>query len=297
MNIQQAKAIPLAALLDRLGCEPRAKRGDDVWYCSPFREEQKPSFKFNQTKNIWFDFGEWKGGDAIELVKQLFQLQDVSTSLTKLDELIGSDRPVLRPRPPPMSKPQELASSWLKLTAAGPIKSKALLDYLGCRGIHADVAGRYLQEVHYLRGNKPAVALGIKNQSDGFEIRDTKDKRCLGTKDITVFAGSRHRVWVFEGMFDFLSAIECFGGELDGTAIVLHGVGMKRRAVDQILHLRPTLVELYRDNDDAGEKLFRYLQSELPEPTIVDWSSLYAGYNDLNQWHVETRVLCPTGTD
>ena len=291
MNIQQAKAIPLATLLDRLGCEPHARRGDDVWYCSPFRDEQKPSFKFNQNKNIWFDFGEWKGGDAIELVKQLFQLGDVSASLAKLDELIGSDRPVLRPRPPPSSKPQVSTSSWLKLTDAGSIKSRALRSYLSQRGITSDVANRYLREVHYLRGDTPAIALGLENQSGGFEIRDTKDKRSLGAKDITVLGGPPQRVWLFEGMFDFLTAASQFGGKLDGTVIVLHGVGMKEKAVEQIRKLRPSVIELYRDNDEAGEKLLSHLQSELPQPTIVDWASLYAGYNDLNQWHVETRSL------
>jgi hypothetical protein len=40
---------------------------DQGWYLSPFRNEATPSFKVNQSANLWYDFGEGKGGTVIVL--------------------------------------------------------------------------------------------------------------------------------------------------------------------------------------------------------------------------------------
>ena len=65
------------------------------------------------------------------------------------------------------------------------------------------------KEIHYeLRGRK-FFALGFKNQSEGFEIRNPYYKGCIKTKDISII---RHQngeiqchVCIFEGFMDFLS--------------------------------------------------------------------------------------------
>ena len=66
MNSQQAKRIPLKDLLARLGHQPHHEKSGEFWYLSPFRPETEPSFKINLERNIWFDFGEGKGGTVID---------------------------------------------------------------------------------------------------------------------------------------------------------------------------------------------------------------------------------------
>ena len=58
MNIQEAKAIPLADYLQCLGYSPVKRQGCNLWYKSPLRTESEPSFKVNTELNRWFDFGQ-----------------------------------------------------------------------------------------------------------------------------------------------------------------------------------------------------------------------------------------------
>lgn len=39
-----------------LGYNPVRRQGDSLWYKSPFRDEQEPSFKVNIERNLWYDF-------------------------------------------------------------------------------------------------------------------------------------------------------------------------------------------------------------------------------------------------
>lgn len=58
MNSKQAKELSLPNFLHQLGYAPVHRRGNDIWYTSPFRpNEQTPSFKIDYSKNFWFDFG------------------------------------------------------------------------------------------------------------------------------------------------------------------------------------------------------------------------------------------------
>ena len=71
--IKEIKSIPLAAFLSRLGHEPAARKGTRLWYKSPLRQEQTPSFKVETTLNCWYDFGLGKGGNIIDLTTELYQ--------------------------------------------------------------------------------------------------------------------------------------------------------------------------------------------------------------------------------
>ena len=42
--------------MHNLGYNPVRRQGDSLWYKSPFRDEQEPSFKVNMERNLWYDF-------------------------------------------------------------------------------------------------------------------------------------------------------------------------------------------------------------------------------------------------
>ena len=63
MDIEAMKRFPIEDFLARLGHHPVQRRANAVWYKSHYREEHTPSFKVNPEKNLWFDFGEGKGGN------------------------------------------------------------------------------------------------------------------------------------------------------------------------------------------------------------------------------------------
>lgn len=61
----KAKQIDLVDYLSALGHRPQKVRNSDYWYLSPLRTEKTPSFKVNQTRNVWYDRCIGKGGNTI----------------------------------------------------------------------------------------------------------------------------------------------------------------------------------------------------------------------------------------
>ena len=47
MNMNEAKQIRIEEYLHSLGYSPVRQQGGSLWYNSPFRDEQEPSFKVN----------------------------------------------------------------------------------------------------------------------------------------------------------------------------------------------------------------------------------------------------------
>jgi hypothetical protein len=70
MNITEAKNIPLADWLQSIGINPCKRQGNNLWYFSPFRNEEEASFKVNLARNEWYDFGSGKGGNIIDFVME-----------------------------------------------------------------------------------------------------------------------------------------------------------------------------------------------------------------------------------
>ncbi len=287
MNIEQAKQIPLEDFLRRLGYEPSRQGRDQLWYVSPLRDEDTPSFKVNRSRNAWFDFGLGKGGDIVDLVKQLERLGSVSEALVRIEELVGS---VPAPTRSPRASVDHEPVPTLELTNIGPVQSKLLVGYMRARGIDPHRVQNYVQEAHYQRGGDRYFALAFANNSGGYELRNPNFKGTLGAKDITVFEGDPNLVLVFEGFFDFLSLVMLEGGKPDGTVIVLNSVAKREKAIETIRKLNPKIVELYRDHDPAGEQLVPFFRSGLPNAEVIDKSDLYRGYNDLNDWYANREL-------
>ena len=72
MNTNEAKRIRIEEYLHSLGYNPVRRQGNSLWYKSPFRDEQEPSFKVNTERNLWYDFGAGKGGNIIALARELY---------------------------------------------------------------------------------------------------------------------------------------------------------------------------------------------------------------------------------
>jgi DNA primase len=83
MNCEQANQIDLVNYLYTLGFNPQKVRGADYWYLSPLREENEPSFKVHNVKNIWYDHGLAKGGKLIDFVMEYYHC-NVTEALKKL---------------------------------------------------------------------------------------------------------------------------------------------------------------------------------------------------------------------
>ena len=84
MNISQAKQIDLVDFLEKEGYKAVKNKGNNHWYCSPIRSENTPSFKVDSKRNEWFDYGLNKGGDILDLAKELYHVRTTSEALAAL---------------------------------------------------------------------------------------------------------------------------------------------------------------------------------------------------------------------
>ena len=205
--IKEIKSIPLAAFLSRLGYELAVRKGTRLWYKSPLRQEQTPSFKVETTLNCWYDFGLGKGGNLIDLATELYQ----STDLRYLMRCIANSYPVPSVQTVASSFATRHSAPSIERFEVVPLEHRALVAYLQERGIPAHIAKAKCKEAHYGVNGKSYFAVAFDNISGGWELRNRYFKGCRGRKDISYLPWSRDgpstECTVFEGFIDYLSAL------------------------------------------------------------------------------------------
>ncbi len=280
--IKEIKSIPLAAFLSQLGHEPTARKGTRLWYKSPLRQEQTPSFKVETTRNCWYDFGIGNGGNIIDLATELYQ----STDLRYLMRCIANSYPVPSVHTVASSFPQQHSAPSMERFEVMPLEHRALVAYLQERGIPAHIAKAKCKEAHYSVNGKTYFAVAFENVSNGLELRNRYFKGCRGRKDISYLPWSRDgpstECAVFEGFIDYLSALtlDIISG---ADAIILNSVVNVNKAVPYLKDY--TAINCYLDNDNAGQTALAELKA-IYGSIVIDRSTLYSEFNDLNDFLV-----------
>ena len=278
--IKEIKSIPLASFLSQLGHEPTARKGTRLWYKSPLRQEQTPSFKVETTLNCWYDFGLGRGGNIIDLATEMYQ----STDLRYLMRCIADSCPVPSVQTVASSYPQRHSAPSMERFEIVPLEHRALVAYLQERGIPAHIARAKCKEAHYSVNGRFYFAVAFENISGGRELRNRYFKGCRGRKDISYLPWARDgpstECAVFEGFIDYLSALTL--GIISGAdAIILNSVVNVNKAVPSLRNY--TVINCYLDNDTAGRTALTELTA-IYGSTVIDRSTLYSEFNDLNEY-------------
>ena len=276
-QINLLKQLPIADYLAYRGYNPVYRTGQRLRYYSPIRQEDTPSFWVDQVLNRYKDFGSNdKGDDLLQLIMRLDNCS-FHTALATLQHYAGQDD-----KPcfsfigiSPLTAATTTAPRSVKL-----LSNRSLMRYVSHRRISYPIARRYLQEVYYQHQDMNYFALGFANDKGGYVLRSAIGKRNLGQTGVTTLTvpGST-AVNLFEGVFDFLSALEYY--KLSSprcTTIVLNSTTNLEQAL-------PTLsaaqrVNTYLDNDKAGRAAFTALQQA--GVICIDRAGLYTCYNDFN---------------
>lgn len=300
MNIDQAKAIPIAQILHNLAIHPRRTSPEKSLYLSPIRKENTPSFWVYTKPNRWHDYGIGQGGDAIDLAQAYlkFTREDhtVSDALRWLSNigLAPIELPSFYPDPLPKSDPE------LLLKDKKPIQHLGLVQYLHKRGIDPELARLYLKEIHVRnrQTRKSFFALGLANVEGGYELRNPFFKGSLGPKAISFIRGSRPKpdsIHLFEGSMDYLSALmQANVRHFNGDTIVLNSVTGLPEAIAYIRNYGYRRAYSWLDNDKAGQTAtdtfaaFVRTQADLTHKAM---NRLYAPHKDVNAWHMHQRHL------
>lgn len=311
MNITQANNLDLPDLLSRMGFEPVSikKGGDHLFYYSPFRTEKEPSFNISRGEKypwVWNDFGD-RGGTVIDFAMHYQGHSDFKKALRYLESFY-SGKPKVLPKAKRVGQSQQnLFSSYgqsaqqspqkpsereLQFLHATPVANPIIYYYLiNKRCIPRPLISRYLLEVRYFNRklDKELFAFGMKNRSNGYEIRAATDeykfKSALVARDITIIEGSqplRCSLNIVEGMTDFLSLCAMYSvQQLAGDTIILHSLSSYSRAAEYIKSRGYATIYTFLDNDESGQKHTKRFKEEFGE-LVVSQSSLFAPYQDLN---------------
>lgn len=286
MDIETAKRIALDDFLESLGHSPVRCKGNVLWYLSPLREERTASFKVDIELNCWYDFGLGRGGGIIALARELYRSNDIKYLL----ECIGRSAPSPILRFVPNVKKQKQPPAFTDI-GVSPLKPPVLLAYLRERKIDTDVAREECVEVHYTCNCKRYYAIGFRNRSGGYELRNRWFKGCIAPKDMScIKSGDETKITtclVFEGFIDYLSfltlrkdgRLPCLDA-MENDFIVLNSVTNICKTLPLLWEYGKTVCQL--DNDAAGRNAFASLCKAL-NGNAEDMSSLYNGFKDLNE--------------
>ena len=281
----KAIAVQITDFLTKLGKQPVKTSGKSLVYDSPFREEKTASFHVYLDDNRFHDFGDTsKGKNVIDLVQNLY-----GYSFSQAVELlVGTELPIA-----PISSfmGQKADNEVIKqvITEIKPLNNSSLVKYCQDRAISIGVAAKWFKEIHYTYNEKRYFGVGFENDLGGYVTRNAlmKHPNNIGIAGIaTVKSTNTQSVAIFEGYFDFLSAMEHYGCNTPtNTVIILNSVSNLKQAFPLILEA--TKINLYLDNDTAGRKAIEAIKAT--GKTVIDHSSIYANYNDFNEFLVASR--------
>lgn len=277
-QLKKLKSIPISQYLESRGYSPEQQRGNELVYFSPLRCEGTPSFFVNESKNAFHDFGGEKG-DIVRLVRLLNDC-DFPTACKTLENWApckGGNAPD--------RYTNDRKSGKIHLKRVAELQHPALIRYAESRNIPFLLAAKYCKEVHYENAGKTYFSLGFQSDKGGFELRNkigNQDfKACISPKGITTFLipGSTS-VSVFEGFFDFLSALVYFKRtEPRNSVMVLNSTSNLKEALPYLAGY--TQVFTFLDNDPVGiATTAKLTNGNLP---VIDKSSIYSGFLDFSE--------------
>ena len=283
MNSEQAKQILIENYLLSIGITPVKQSGHNLWYKSPFRNENNPSFKVNRSINQWHDFGSGEKGNIIDLVMKLTHTDSVAEALRAIEQAVSF------PQLHSFSFRQQEFSDGITDLEIKPLNHPALLELLIKRKIPISIASKYCKEIHYRLNGKFYFAIAFPNDNGGYETLNPYFKGCVPPKEITTFDRNTSSVNLFEGFMDYLSLLTMQARQADISAVVLNSVTNLEKAVPFLSE--HTLINVFFDNDEAGQLALKKLQNlNLP---VVDISKRYAGFKDVNDYLCGKKMEIP----
>jgi hypothetical protein len=285
MNSFEAKKIPIQNFLSKRGHEPSSTKANEIWYKSPFRENDKtPSFKLNLLLNTWYDFSIGKGGTIIDLSTLMYN-ENVSDTLKRLNYDYGSSV-ISKVNIQPGIKFSSTKDTF-KLEKVSDLEHFRLIEYLNSRNININLAKKYLKEIFFTvtKTNSFNFALAIENELNGYEFRNIFMKGSINGKSYTIInPGNNQDIAIFEGFIDFLSFLTDHNlQDFQSTVLILNSVNLRNESLAVFEKHSYKKAYCFLDNDKAGQETLEFYQENLTLP-IIDKSVIYKKFDDYNEY-------------
>ena len=281
MNCNQFNSVKLEEVLISLGHHPTKQNEKEAWFLNPFSTENHASFKINKNMNYWYLHSEGIGGNNVDFMKKY-----LNASVKEVLEWAEQNFFSFQYQNNSNTKQKALANNYT-IIEVKDIQHQALLEYLKSRKVENQL--EFLKEIHYRMNDKNYFGIGFKNDSGGYEIRNKYSKICLGKKDVSMIKNGSENLKIFEGFFDFLSFknIEKSLSDEKSDYIILNSVSMISKIKNLLKNYKK--IELYFDNDEAGNRAVETLKKEFEN--VEDDRILYKDFKDLNDWAMSSTKL------
>ena len=281
MSIEEIRDMPITDFMHKLGLKSTKKRGNEVWFHAPYRSDRTPSFCVNTDKNIWNDFGTGIGGDIFTLAGLMINSNDFMAQARYIGEV--TNNPVDCSKPPEFD-PVPVEPQFTDVEVK-QLSHPALLGYLRERGIPSNIATANCVEIHYSLHGKSYFAVGFKNESGGYEIRNRFFKGSIPPKDVSLVRHGSTTVNVYEGFMDFLSGLTLGYGRTEDN-LVLNSVANRGKAYRHLDDYET--IKCWLDNDKAGRQCIEALQKKYGD-RVKDFSIVFRPCKDVNEYLQEQQ--------
>jgi len=307
MNCKQFNNIPLEEVLASLGHLPTKQNEKEAWYLNPFAGESQASFKLDKRINLWFLHSEGIGGNNTDFIQKYFSYSVKEVlDWASAQNFSSFQQQTQLPAQSLFEKAKRLKPDY-RIDEIKELQNDHLKKYLQERGLSENIYP-YVKEVIFTVKGKQLYAIGFRNQSGGYELRNSFYKGSVLKKDISVIrfeaenklsgVKSSHtdnikpdvnpttgnnvtdrKAAVFEGFIDALSFME-LQKDFIGDLLILNSTSLVKKVIDQLKSYRK--INLFLDNDHAGLKS----KSEILKsfPSAIDCSKIYSGHKDLNDY-------------
>ena len=273
LTCERARAFSIEKALAKLGHFPTKESNKEAWFLSPFRSETQASFKVSKKLNRWYDHGIGKGGNVIDLICLINK-----TSVKETLDWLQNGKISFSFQPPLFKEDNQ---DKIEIKYFKELAHFALEEYVMKRGISILTARKLCKEVHYRFKDKMYFALGLANNSGGWELRNKYYKNSSSPKDVTHLQNANSRLIVTEGMFDMLSLMER-DNELRerNDLLILNSLGFIEKTLEMFGPYES--IALYLDNDRAGRNAVKIMMQQ--QSKCTDRSTLYENFKDVNGW-------------
>ena len=286
MKSNEINNISIKHYLAEKGISPVKDRGYYGMYQSPFREDHNASLKVEYNMNIWYDFGTGEGGSLIDLVMKMNNATFYQAATILEKEHSNRSSFSFQGKNNPITEIQTKQDSVITIQKVQPLVNPALVKYLKERKIDIEIAKDCCSEIHYLVGGKHYFAVGFKNDSGGYELRNKYFKGCT-SKDITSVKTGRDHCQLFEGFMDYLTYLTMKSLQRSAVDLIVLNSLTNLSKVKQTLCTYRT-ISAFLDNDKAGKNALEEIRSLGIE--TVDHSIYYNQYKDLNEFYIHNNM-------
>jgi hypothetical protein len=276
--------FPIRDYLAGSGIYPAKDNGYYGMYHSPFREDHSASMKVDYNKNLWIDYGTNEGGTLIDLVMRMENCSN-GEAMQYLEQRIAGTASFSFHREKDFI-PERQAQA-ISIHTISTLTNPSLLSYLRERCINIEIAQQHCQEVHYSVNGKPYFAVGFRNDTGGYELRNKHFKGCT-SKDVTSVKTGSNTCQLFEGFMDYLSFLTMKNWQQSKADVIV------LNSLSNLVRVKNTLtaygsVATFLDNDEAGKRAVQELKSCYRN--VTDQAEYYAKHKDLNEYLSNKKLL------